>query len=147
MLSRLGPFGLSVLALAASFVIVVTAGGVLAATGIGTADQVPTPAPTGTRAPASVPTGSDVVPFAVDVADLDGGRTLQPVEGVTFYRGPASDASGAQMSDGRVLLCVTLSGAWSLPRSTLRRWTDYHGDRCRPVQPGVELEVSLERVR
>jgi hypothetical protein len=53
------------------------------------------------------------------------------------------------MSDGsgRMLLCVTLSGAWSLPRPALRHWTDHHGDRCRPVPPGIELQVPLERVR
>jgi hypothetical protein len=146
MLSRLGPVGLSVLALAASFVIVVTAGGVLAAAGIGTADQAPTPAPTGTRAP---PPAQPADVFPVDVADLAGGRTLEPVAGVTFYRGPAPDDAAAQMSDdsGRVLLCVRLSDAWSLPRPTLRHWTDHHGDRCRPVQPGITLQLPLERVR
>jgi hypothetical protein len=150
MLSRFGPRGLSVLALAASFVIVFTAGGVLAAAGVGTGRQAPTPTPTPpTRPPATAPADPNFIDVAIDVDDLAGGETLRSVDGVTF-RLRTVPGAGAEMSGGgvqRTLLCATLPDDWTLPSATLRHWSLYDGDHCRPVQPGAKIRVRLERVR
>ena len=68
MLSRFGPLGLSVLSLLAAFVIVLTAGGVLATS------SNPAPRPTPTRAPR--PTTVDI-----DIAALQAGRDVDVPEG------------------------------------------------------------------
>lgn len=133
MLSRLGPLGLSVLSLLASFVIVLTAGGVLATSG----NPAP-PAPAPTRAPK--PTTVDI-----NIAALQAGRDVDVPEGVkASLRTGAPSASGPGMSGDQpaTRLCLTLSDQWSL-RNPSRNWNKDGTDYCRPIDPQRQPEVSV----
>jgi hypothetical protein len=135
-LSRFGPLGLSVLSLLAAFVIVLTAGGVLATSG----NPAP-PAPTPTRAPR--PTT-----LSINIAALQAGRDVDVPEGVKpSLRTGASGAtatSGPEMSGERsaTLLCLTLSDQWSLP-SRSRVWTRSGMAYCRSIDPQRQSEVTV----
>ena len=147
MLSRIGPLGLSVLALVASFVIVLTAGGVLA-----TSSNQPPPPPPPTRAPqrttlalnlAALPPGGGDVEVTRGVrASL---RTSEPppLATATATAGPSTPGGGQSAA----LLCLTLSDQWSLPSS--RAWTKDGRTYCRSVDPQrrAEINVVLDRTR
>jgi hypothetical protein len=166
-LSRIGPLGLSVLSLLASFVIVLTAGGVLATS----SNPAPTPPPT-PRPPtpttvhiniAALQAGRDVdVPEGVEARLHTGAppplATATPYSGpatpsagpATPSSGPATPSSGAATPGGQsaTLLCLTLSEQWSL-RNPSRVWTRVGEAYCRSVDPRrrPEVTVVLERKR
>jgi hypothetical protein len=144
-LSRFGPLGLSVLALLASFVIVLTAGGVLATS------SNPAPPPPTPRAP-------ELTTVEIDIAALQAGRDVDVPQGVTATLrtttppplGTSTATSGPATSGGQAvtLLCLTLSDQWSLPRQS-RAWTKDGRVYCRSIDPGQQPEVPvvLERTR
>ena len=142
MLSRLGPLGLSVLSLVAAFVIVLTAGGVLATTS--------NPAPTPTRAP-------KLTTIDIDIAALQAGGDVDAPEGVKaalpaappppLATGNPTAPSGPGMSQPATRLCLTLSDRWSLWDPS-RVWTKDGAAYCRSIDPQQpEIKVVLESTR
>ena len=145
MLSRFGPLGLSVLSLIAAFVIVLTAGGVLA-----TSSNPATPAPTPTRAPR--PTT-----VTINIAALQAGRDVDVPEGVRpslrISAPPplagATPTSGPGLSGGQgvALLCLTLSDRWTLWDPS-HVWTKDGKAYCRAIDPQQpEIKVVLGSTR
>ncbi len=142
MLSRFGPLGLSVLSLLAAFVIVLTAGGVLATSS--------NPAPTPTRVP-------KLTTVDIDIAALQAGGDVDAPEGVKaglpaaapppLATGSATATSGPGMSQPATRLCLTLSDRWSL-RDPSRVWTKDGKAYCRSIDPQrPEVTVVLESTR
>lgn len=149
MLSRFGPLGLSVLSLLASFVIVLTAGGVLATTG----NQAPSP-PTSTKSPH--PKAPDQQSFPVNVAAWPPGQDVPITDGVSarvLPSAPPPPGSATATSGSATELCVTLSNKWSLPSQSSdwtkhRAWTKARVQYCRSVDPRQpEITIVLEPTR
>jgi hypothetical protein len=144
-LSRLGPLGLSVLSLLAAFVIVLTAGGVLA-----TSSNPAPPAPTPTKAP-------KLTTVDIDIAALQAGGDVDAPEGVKaslpaaapppLGTGNPTAPSGPGMSTPATRLCLTLSDRWSLWDPS-RVWTKDGMAYCRSIDPQQpEITVVLESTR
>ena len=143
MLSRLGPLGLSVLSLLAAFVIVLTAGGVLATS------SNPAP-PTPTKVP-------KLTTVDIDIAVLQAGGDVDAPEGVKaglpaaapppLGTGNPTAPSGPGMSQPATRLCLTLSDRWSLWDPS-RVWTKDGTAYCRSIDPQQpEIKVVLESTR
>ena len=128
MLSRLSPLGLSVLALLASFVIVLTAGGVLATTG----NQAPPP-PT--------PAVPKPTPVDIDIAALQAGRDVDVPDGVEPTVTPAA-VSGPIAGESMSRLCLTLSDKWSL-RNPSGAWQKDGKAYCRLINPRRQPEITI----
>jgi hypothetical protein len=146
-LSRFGPLGLSVLALVASFVIVLTAGGVLATSRNQPPPLTPTKTPQRTTFALNL---AALPPDGGDVEVTDGVRVSlrtsapPPLATAPPTAGPSTPGGGQSAA----LLCLTLSDRWSLPSGS-RAWTKDGRTYCRSVYPqrSSEINVVLERTR